>query len=203
MPSTDQGYNSWDDGYLQGDTYLAGLAVPKLQAYKRDEQEGVLFGLKTHANTTVGQRLYHGVEAPRLRRGYNFTGQWTMWDKDLAKAIRAATSSGQTFYFAPLDRCTDVFDATSGETYSLTRPLARGIVGWVTDVTHPDEIELDGVTDLAAATVSGQQLLANSTGVITIHYTPAYRVTGRTISDDIPTNNGYDIAFFFEEFVTI
>lgn len=202
MPSTDQGYNSWDDGYLQGGTYLAGLAVPKLQAYKRTPHEGTLFGLRTHANTMIAHRLYHGVEAPRLRRGYDFSGTWVIWDIDLIKAIRTATGSGQSFLFSPLDRCTDTFDATSGETYKLTRSVARGTVSWVTSATHPDEILLDGVVDPTAATVSGQNVVANDTGVITVHYTPVYRVIGRLVSDDIPTNNGFDLNFNFEEFVT-
>lgn len=200
--SEDQGFNHWEDGFLQGGLYLAGLEVPKLQAYRRDQQEGTLWGLKTHANTMIAQRLYHGPEAPRLRRGYNFSGKWLIWDRAFIEKIREATGSGEPFYFAPLDRATDTFDAVSGETYKLVRPLARGIVPWVTAVTHPDGIELDGVVDLAAATVSGQNVVANDTGVITVHYTPAYKVIGKTISDDIPTNNGYDLSFMFEEFVS-
>lgn len=202
MPSTDQGYNSWDDGFLQGGPYLNGLQVPKFQAYKREPQEGVLFGLSTHANTKIAQRLYHGIEAPRIRQGFNFSGNWRIWDKEFIEAIREAVGAGEPFLFAPLDRCTDVFDAIDGSSYQLTRPLARSVVSWVTDLTHPDLIKIDGVTDPTAATISGQTVTAAATGVLTIHYTPIYEVIGKTISDDIPTNNGYDLSFVFEEFVT-
>lgn len=202
MPSTDQGFNSWEDGFLQGDGYLNGLAIPKFRAYKRDPQEGTLFGLKTHANTMIAQRLYHGVEAPRLRQGFNFSGSWKLWSKEVAEAIREAVAIGEPFLFCPLDRATDVFDAVSGSSYKLTRPVARDTVGWITALTHPDLIKLDGVEDSGAATISGQDVTANDTGVITIHYTPIYEVIGKTVSHDIPANNEFNVSFLFEEFVT-
>lgn len=201
--SNDEGYLSWDDGFLQGEAaYLNGLRVPKLQSFEANPQAATLWGLRTHANTMIAQRLYHGPEAPRLRRGLDFTGTWNVWSKEFAETIRSAGAAGTVFYFCPLDRRTDRFDATSGETYKLTRPLARGIVSWVTALTHPDKILLDGSVDPTAATVSGQNVVANATGEIEVHYTPVYRVIGKRMSDSIPTANGYVLSFEFEEFVS-
>jgi len=132
----------------------------------------------------------------------DFTGAWNVWSKEFAETIRSAGAAGTVFYFSPLDRRTDRFDATSGETYKLTRPLARGIVPWVTSLTHPDKILLDGVEDPSAATVSGQNVVANATGEIEVHYTPAYRVIWKRMSDSIPAANGFVVSFEFEEFVS-
>ena len=201
--SNDEGYLSWDDGFLQGGAvYLNGLSVPRMFSYEANPQTGTLWGLRTHANTMIAQRLYHGVEAPQLRRGIDFVGSWKVYSKEFAERLRAAAAVGNVFYFSVLDRRTDIFEAVSGETYKLTRPLARGIVPWVTALTHPDNILLDGAVDLAAATVSGQNVLANATGTIEVHYTPAYRVIGKKLSEAIPEANHFTVSFEFEEFVT-
>lgn len=201
--SNNEGFLSWDDGFLQGEAaYLNGLRVPMMTAFDATPQEGTVWGLRTHANTMIGQRLYHGPEAPNLRRGVDFSGTWKVFSKTFAERLRAAGASGDVFYFAPLDRRTDRFDAVSGETYKLTRPLARSIVPWVSAVSHPDKILLDGVVDPTAATISGQNVVANDTGEIEVHYTPIYRVIGRRMSESIQQANSFVVSFEFEEFVT-
>jgi hypothetical protein len=202
MPNN-EGFLGWDDSFLQGEAaYLDGLRVPQVKGLEVAPQEGTLWGLRTHANTMIAQRLYHGPEAPKTRRGIDITGSWKVFSKEFAEKLRSCAAAGAVFYFAPLDRRTDRFDAVSGETYKLTRPLARSIVPWVSAVSHPDKILLDGVVDPTAATISGQNVVANDTGEIEVHYTPIYRVIGRRMSESIQQANSFVVSFEFEEFVT-
>lgn len=177
MPNN-QGYIYWPTPHYDPDTvYLDGLLVETgLQGISKKPSSGTLFHMKSHANTSILQRLYFGPEAPQRRDGITFSLEFQVFADDLAEKIRSVAVRSSWFYFTPFDRQTDIFDAVSGEAYKLTRPLARSIVSGVTSVTHPDLVYLDDVLDGAAATVSGQTLTANSTGVIRIDYTPIYKV---------------------------
>lgn len=201
---TSEGWGrDWTDGTFRGALYINGEYLPAGGvALQKVPQPSHLFAIKTHANTDVLQRLYHGAEAPRLRRGYDITGKFQVYSQELAEKLRECESLGTYFLFAPLDRVTDVFDAVNGESYKLVRPLASSVVSGVSESTHPTKILLDGVEDPTAATITGQTVDANETGVITIHYTPVYKVRALMV-EDFPKFNGYDVNFTFSETVRV
>lgn len=202
--TTDQGYARWDDGYLRPFCYINGLRINLgASAYTKTPQEGSLWALKTHAGTHIVQRAYRGPEAPRERKGFRFTGRMQVNSQDRAEALRAACVHGGPFYFANLDRATDVFDAVIGEAYKLTRPLATSVLAseGVDETSHPTKILLDGVVDPTAASITGQVVTAADTGVLTIHYTPIYRVITLDWAETIEKFNAFDFDFTFEEVV--
>ena len=176
--SNDQGYLHWETPHYNPDTaYIDGFFVPTgMQGISKKPQASTLFHLKGHANNSILQCLYFGPEAPQRRDGIDFTLNFQVFLDDLLAKIRSIGSRGSWFYFCPFDRAADTFDAVSGETYKLVRPIARGVVAGVTSTTHPEVIYLDGTVDPTAADVSGQNVTANSTGLITVDYTPVYKV---------------------------
>lgn len=176
--SNNRGYLHWTTPHYDPDTvYIDGMFVETgMQGLSKKPSSGTLFHMKSHANTSILQQLYFGPEAPQRRDGVDFSVEFQVFVDELLEKLRSISSLSNWFYFCPFDRQADIFDAVSGSSYTLVRPLARSVVPGVTSVTHPDLIYLDGVLDGAAASVSGQTLTANATGVIRIDYTPAYRV---------------------------
>lgn len=176
--SNNEGYLHWPSPHYDPDTiYIDGLMVETgIQGFSKKPSASTLFHMKSHANTSILQRLYFGPESPLRRDSYDFSLEFQVWLDTLIEKLRSISVRGSWFYFCPFDRQTDIFNATSGTAYKLTRPVARGIVTGVTSATHPDLIYLDDTLDGTAATISGQTVTANDTGVIRVDYTPAYKV---------------------------
>ncbi len=202
MPN--QGWaRAWTNGFLRGALYSNGLTIALGQnEFQAVKQPSTLWAIATHANTHVTQKLYHGAEAPRLRQGFDFVGKMQVGAQDIADALRDAEVNGTYFLYTPLDRRTDIFDATNGNSYLLTRPLASSILA-VDESSHPTEILLDGVVDPSAANVAGQSVAAQATGVITIRYTPIYRVLALECTVSVPKFNAYDVDYRFSEVVRV
>ncbi len=162
--------------YLDGRTFAA-LAGPESVTWSPSSG---LIVKTTLAGTHVVQRPYTGAASPSLRQRYTFSASLLAVDEDDYRAINLAESRGAAVYWCPFVRTIETFNATSGSTYTLSRPDANGIVTGVTGSTHPYVILLAGVVSPGSGTVSGSTLTASATGVISVEYTPAFRVIVRT-----------------------
>lgn len=205
MPNN-QGYLYWTVPHFDPDTvYINGLFVETgMQGFSKKPSGSTLFHMKSHANTSILQRLYFGAEAPQRRESIDFALQFQVFADDLLDKLRSIQSKGSWFYFCPFDRQSDTFDATSGSTYKLTRPIASSVVSGVTSVTHPEVIYLDDVVDGAAASVSGQTVTANDTGLLRVDYTPVYKVVLLgDISESVGEINEILVSLTLNEVVTV
>lgn len=201
MPTREGWGKDWTDGFMQGGLYLNGELYTVGIRHTKTPQSSTLFGIKTHANTDVLQRLYHGVEAPQRRQGFDISGQLRMFAQEQAESFRETMAVGTYFMFAPMDRAVDTFSAVSGTSYLLTRPLASSVIGSVTESDHPTIVKLDGVVDPTAANVVGQAVSALATGVLTIHYSPIYRMIVQSFEESVEKFNDLTFDFTFQEIV--
>lgn len=163
--------------YLDGRTFDA-LAGPDSITWSPSSG---LIVKTTLAGTHVIQRPYTGSTSPALRQRYTFGASLLAANEDDYRAINLAESRGAAVYWCPFVRTIETFDATSGSTYTLSRPDANGIVTGVTGSTHPYAILLAGVVSPGSGAVSGATLTAAATGVISVEYTPVFRVIIRTM----------------------
>lgn len=203
MPTREGWGKDWTDGFMLGGLYINGTTFLVNIQHSKVPQESTLFALKTHANTHILQRLYHGPEAPQRRQGFDFSGQMRMYSQEQAEAIREAMSLSAAFLFAPMDRATDTFNAVNGTSYKLVRPLASSVIGAVTEANHPTIVKLDGVEDPSAANVSGQTVAALDTGVLTVHYTPIYKMICQSFTESVEKWNDFTFDYLFQEVVSV
>lgn len=177
MSGNDGGYLEWTDPYFDPDVvYIDGEEFSTgIQKISKRPAESTLFHFKSHANTSILQRLYFGSAAPQRMDSVVFELEFQVFLQSLKRKLSSLGKKKSAFYLCPFDREIDVFDATSGSSYKLMRPLASSVISGVTSVTHPTVFILDGAEDPSAASVTGQTVTANSTGVLEVHYTPIYR----------------------------
>lgn len=171
--------------WLDGRIYDSWVEVEAGGISWRDE-DGVVV-LETHAGTHIVQVPYRGAAAPLVGNRKEFTTGLTADSLADYRHLEATRALGRPVYFCPGLWATDAFPASAGSSYTLTRPLAAGIVPGVSGVTHPVFVELDGVEDPSAADVAGQIVTANATGTLVVHYLAVFRVVilgfERSISD--------------------
>jgi hypothetical protein len=147
--------------------------------------DGVIL-LETLARTHIVQVPYRGTAAPLVGDKREFGVRFLVDREEDFIRFELSRQVGRLIYFCPGLWLADIFPATSGSVYSLTRPLASAVVPGVTSITHPPRFYLDGVEDANAATVTGQSVLANDTGELAVWYMPAFRV--------VILGFGYEIA---------
>lgn len=145
--------------------------------------------VEKHDGTHVRVGTYRGDKAPEQYSAYGFSFQWLhKYDEDWNR-FEDLFAGGATFTFSIGIRAVDVFEATSGQTYTLSRPIAAGVVTGVTTSTHPHEIFLDGASDPTAASIATQTVTANDTGTIKIRYTPLFTVEFAAFSTVVANTN--------------
>jgi len=187
-----------DPVYLDGRTFDA-LDGPSGISWS---QTSGLIVVRTLAGTHVLLRPYYGTGAPTGRDALTFSMSFLIADEDDYRAIQLACAKAASVYMCPFVRCLETFDATSGSSYSLSRPLATGIVTGVTAVTHPSVILLAGAVSPGSGSVSGQTLSATATGQVGVEYTPVFRVVPR-IAQEFSEPNGLVVALDCEEVIQV
>lgn len=192
------GIAEFAEPYLLDRIYIDGTWVDHRPGYSQDLGPGC-FPLPTHGGTHVFQRQYRGELKPKDKQVYQFRFP-VRADGDAAWfALKKARAKCAPFYFTAGVRLVDTFPATSGNTYRLSRPLAVGIVPGIIAGDYPTIIELDGVEDPSAATVTGQNVVANDTGTITVIYTPVHLVYFSQFSETISEHNADDLDIVLDE----
>lgn len=197
------GYLLWDDRWLIDAPWLDNGTLPGGITALAWEEADTLLALPTHGGTTILQNLDLGTAAPDTRVAFGFTvSRLGVTEAEYAR-VRRAKAKGRAFYWCPYVWAEEVFQIVNGSTYTLTRPVARGIVTGVTALTHPDTLELDGSSAPSAATVSGQTVTAADTGELVIRYLPVFRVIMPRLSNQVPEVNGLSYDFDLLEVVQL
>lgn len=161
-----------------------------------------VFVLETLARTHIVQRPYRGSKAPLKGDKREFTQGFLVDREEDYINLEIAQADGEPVYFCAGWWVVDSFPATIGSTYTLTRPLASGVVAGVTAGTHPSRFYLNGVEDADAATVSGQTLTALKAGRIAVWYMPAFRVVIQGLNAAIDDVNNLRVSMALAEIVT-
>jgi hypothetical protein len=195
------GYLEWNAEFLVGNPFFDQSALLRGYSALSWKESDVIFSLLTHAGTHILQKPYYGANRPLECPSFEFQASFEAGSETDYFLIRRAKRRGAAVYFCPYLWTEEVFDATSGEDYYLTRPLADGIVTGVTSTTHPLRIFLDDVEDNGSpsATVSGQTVTAGATGILAIRYMPVFKVVVSGLSDSLPAINGLDWQCSFNE----
>jgi len=180
------------DGYFHRDWPEAGIE------WRADD--GVIL-IPMLAGNNVVQVPYRGSKAPLIGDKQVFTGGFLVDQEEDFKQIEKAIAKGRAVYFCPGLWRVEMFPAVAGSTYTLTRPLAAGIVPNVTAITHPLTLWKDDVEDTNCATVAGQTVTAVETGEIAVRYMPAFRVVFTEYSRAIAGVNDLGVTFALSEFV--
>ena len=195
MPSP--GYALFDPLYLFDDLWFNGVFIPNI-GLSMEDAPGVI-PLRTAGGTVILQRPFRGSLKPKNYDSKTFSFTVRATDEDAWYTLKEARATGGVFYFGSGVRQVDIFAATSGTTYRLSRPLASGIVTGITSVTHPTVVKLNGSVSPSSATVTGQNVLANATGTIAIIYTPVHPVCFSRSSEVINAFNAADAQIQLEE----
>ena len=178
--SVHEPFNEWTDPvYLLDRPYLNGSFLSR-QIPKPTQRKPVVgvIPLPTCAGTHVVQGDFAGAKSPNDKVEWEWTITFNPVDsQDDYELFMVAMAKGGPVYWTAGQPCVDTFNAVSGSTYKVSRPLADGIVpdgSLATD--HAYKVYLDGVLTPSAASVSGQTVTAANTGEITIIYCPVHRV---------------------------
>src|SRR5678815_3128700 len=150
-----KGYLKWDTSFVFQHPWLDGAFMERVTCPLSWDPETDLVVAKTHAGTHVAQRWIGGSKAPRSMKGRTFTLQALIWSEEDCYRLMAVQSKGLV-QFSTGQRCVDVFEAVTGSSYLLRRPLASSVVTDVDETSHPTVVLLDDVVDATAATVTGQ-----------------------------------------------
>jgi hypothetical protein len=154
------------------------------------------------AGGSIIQLLYTGSKAPSLQQAYPFDLHWTVGVQADYERILAAKSRGTPVDFCAGFRVCDTFLATSGSTYTLSRPIANDVVTGITVGLYPVRILLDGVDTPSAADVAVQTVTANNTGEITVFYTPLHRVLVASLKHTYESFNRLEITCRLDEIIS-
>ena len=195
------GYASWSKPYLFDHFYVDdGFLVTASLPIKVNPSTGVNL-LVSRAGTATLQKPFRGSKAPDGYERLVFKISMKADSESDFYVFRRIKAKGAAVNFSPGMRMTDIFQATSGEVYTLSRPLASSVVPGVNETTHPTTILLDGVSTPSAATVVGQAVTANSTGEIEVQYTPLFKVAVLSTSEQIAAFNDYPLEVELSELI--
>jgi len=201
----DLGYSYWDPMFLVDPPWfdgavLAAGGLPLQQPIDFSPGPGVLL-LQSHADTDILQVPYAGSKSPAQKSRLTFSFILLGDFQEDYYRFKAARAKARPVYFCPGMRQVEAFDAISGTIYQLSRPLATGIVSGVSEGSHPTLVYLNGVLTPSAATVAGQSVTANASGVILVRYTPVHQVVVAELREQIIEENRLDVAITLQEVV--
>lgn len=181
MSGTDDGYLSWSQPVLGDTVYFGGRTLTTFNESGAGplswtpQGPGVIV-IPMHDGTGKIQLAYRGEKAPRIPGAEAFTLSFYGDSEDDYLWVETLKATGRAVDYCPGVPAVEVFSAQAGASYSLSRPLAAGIVPGVDETTNPTRFVLDGVLDPAAGSVSGQVLAAAESGELAVWYYPVYRV---------------------------
>lgn len=190
-------FTPFDRPWLDGGYFETGTAHPT--NWEPADNTIVLDNL---AGGNILQLLYTGSKAPSLQQGYPFDMHWLVAVQADFERLVAAKARGTPVQFCIGCRVCDSFLAISGQSYTLSRPVANGVVTGVTDLAYPQRIVLNGVDTPSAGSVSAQTFTAAATGVIDVHYTPLHYVLVRKLAYNMLDENKMEITARLEEFIS-
>lgn len=198
------GPHFWTNPLVNDPVYLDGRTFDPLDGPSSISwaQTSGLIITRTLAGTHVLQRPWVGTASPAGRDALTFSCALLIANEEDYRALQLAQAKAAAVYFCPFVRAMETFDATSGSSYTLSRPLATGVVTGVTTVTHPSVILLSGAVSPGSGTVSGSTLSATATGQIGVEYTPVFRVVPR-IAQEYAEPNGLVVTLEAEEVLQV
>ncbi len=199
------GYFLWTQNWFNYQPQIDGQAISAIGG--PDEiswtSSSGLFVTPTFAGTHVLQRPYYGTDAPEDRKHWRFDIGLLCDEYDDYRAFARAAASGAAVYWWPSLYAVEMFEIAAGNTYKLTRSVAWTIATGITSTTHPLDMYLEGVQDLAAATVSGQTLTAVKSGTLELHYSPIFKVVVLDLNTSVEAPNYMRISATLDEVVTV
>jgi hypothetical protein len=119
-------------------------------------------------------RPHLGEGAPDGRAPVSFSMELMIASESDYRSLMRAEARAAAVWVCPLIRSIEVFQAVSGGSYRLSRPIAYGIVPGVNETEYETIVEIDGVENSSAATVSGRTVSALASGVLVIESTPVF-----------------------------
>jgi hypothetical protein len=194
------GYTDFSVPYILDEFYIAGGGTPPFAITM--EQSPGLFALPTHGRTHIVQRPYGGAEKPKAYTALRFSTTVRAISEEQWYALKRAKALGAPFDFSCGLRQVDTFQAVSGSVYRLTRALGVSVVPWISEMLYPTIVEYSGAVDPTAATVSGRDVTALKTGVISILYTAVHKVIFSAFPEEIQVLNGLDANISLEEILS-
>ncbi len=202
MSFVPSGFNEWEPPRLLDRPWLDGVFFQSFlpQPTKIDPREESLFLIRTHAGTDIQASPFAGSASPLLKDPKKFTISYNPVDSsDDDDLIRSVRAKGSAVQFCCGWRCKDTFQATSGSVYLLSRPLASSAVPGIDETGYPTVVKLNGVVTPSAATVVGQTVTANATGLIEITYTPVHLVQPKGLAESLLQTGVLGLEFTLEE----
>lgn len=204
------GVLEFDTYWMRAQPYLDGVKLDHFDpeyspAWEEDSGGAIL--LPTHAGTHRMQSIYLGSSRALDYSPMRFSFGCLIASEEDAFRIERAKRRGRRVVFAPWIWVEEVFAATDGGSYTLTRPVAYGIDTDVTAVSYPIRAFLDDVSSDASVTLASgtlpQTFTAEDTGEIAVRYPPAFRVRISSLQRVMKTVNGLIYTVSLEEAVSV
>lgn len=200
------GISDWTPRYLLPKPWFDGAFLEfALQANVSFKGDDATVTAKTMAGTTIMQRAYQGAKSPGNKSPNVFTMPLLGDSQEEFEIFQRAQAGGEPVQFCAGFRFPDVFPfAVDGNTYTLTRPLAKSVIPdgpqfvWA---NYAETVWLNGTLSPSSASASGQTLTAADSGKIAIHYTPIHWVRVKDVSAALPTVNGLAVTVILEELI--
>ena len=206
------GYLYWTARFLKDLPHLDGIdfttpheTLPEDIQWEPQEEETSNV-IPTKAKTHRVQTVALGTSAPIVRTSFRFSATLIANDENEYFRIWRASQRGATVNWVPFCWTEEIFNATSGSTYKLSRPVAWGISSSANSTNHPARIFLAAVEEPTPGdygTISGQTLTAATTGVITVRYVPAFKVVVNAPSNAVPVSNGLEFSLEMREAISV
>lgn len=186
----------FDKPFFDGSYFVGKMSAP----VSWEPANNVII-LPTLAGGAIVQQLYTGAKGPSIHQAYPFQLQWIVGHQEDYERLLAAKAHGRPVsLFVGYTAC-DMFLAQSGSTYTLSRPIAVGVVTGLTDPPYSVRLLLDGVLTPSCATVSGQTVTAAATGEITVLYPPVHYVIVTTLKHKYTSVNNLQIDATLQEVI--
>lgn len=199
-PETTGGYSFWheksgtyqflDSFYLNG-KFFACLPEED-NPYGEQDVEGavILVGLD---GSGIIQVPFRGDAAPLNLDRKSFSFGFLVDSEDDFIALQFAKAAGEPVPFCSGSWVTEMFPATAGQTYSLSRPSADSVLPSMPGVDLTPKIYLEGERSDGSASVVGSRVTALATGRIGVYYMPVYYVGFTSLSKTLQAYNNFVI----------
>lgn len=163
--------------------------------------EGVgLVVVPTESGKDIIQQYYRGATQPEDPGKRVFSTGFIADSEDDYFHYRRVKGRNEAISFFPgVPPQVDLFAATNGETYMLSRLPALGSVPGVTEDDFPILIYLEGELDPSAADITGRTVTANATGELEVEYMPVYTVIISSLSERAEDSGTHVISMTLSE----
>ena len=187
------GYIDWNHDFLADAFYLNGrtfdVGFEELAGgISWTDDDGVVV-LESHAGTGIVQGFYRGEKAPVRLDRKKFSLSFLADSEEDFLHFEVTKALARPVFFCPHLWATDTWVATAGSTYTLSRPLAAGIIPGLAEPEQAPRVFVDGERDDDAAAVAGQTVTASASGELSVYYLAAFRVVVLGVSRDVTEYN--------------